>query len=801
MRRTTLALLALCPLLLGSGTPKPPPNVLPYGNPAGLEIKKGILIDITRAGFQQFTELVSAVIPETVPVDTSSFGQQGDLFDVFIVKAEYRVDIRNVYVDPDLDRLDIIPEEGPPIQQGADLRKNGSVNIAARLSADVSNKPGGGSCGSNPGFGPACVDVEVFGTIFFFFDVTLIDDTCELSLDKNDLGDIVVATFLSAGGKKNRFGQVGRDCREEDGEVCGDPLPTGTASQGNLCPELCDPEEVVCANTNFQCCNESLDDDRIIPDLSLFPPGFNPGLGTTPPPSNRPTAPSICQTDPATPQTDMLCFEPEYPSTSVFQVDRVCNGYIEPYVDIGNVEVFLPEFDVFDVLNIDCGGFLDFLITLVQALPGLIDVNRGVQELLADLVEPTIDETIADLKPTLQEAIDRELWIEQSLDLLGTPLELKIGPGEMYVNEQGLRLELWSKIGASRSQPHPCVSPYIGALEDGSRRTVPPTGTTFPELGAAFAGLTAPPQIALALDDDVANQALFGVWRDGLLCQTLLGDNLPFDVPGGLSLDQTLLKGFAQGKLDDLLPAPPPGQPVPPLVMVTRPREAPVLEVLDQPGGPTASVALEGFGLDLYTDLDGRLVRIVGLDLGGDLAADVSVNYNDTVSPATLSLGVGFDIDAVQPTPNFGDLVPEATEPIANGLGTIVRTVAGGLLDDLLGDLISFEVPEIFGFGIGELFVGATGGSSGEAKDYLGVYGTIEPKFAPGQAVGCDALGGGGGGIGGCGGTGGGGGCGGTGGGGGGLGCSTVPTRMATVLGLPLLVAVFRRRRHRFERA
>lgn len=729
------AVLALSALTVSAlaADPMPPPSILPYGNAAGARIENGIFVDITAAGWNQFTQLVDVFIPETVPIDTSGLTQADDIFNLGgFVGASYEVTIKNVYVEPELYELNITPLDGTIVQQGSTNYKNGRLDILARLSTDVSSQAD-----------PAEVRVKLNGT-FIGFDFTLLNQACDLWIEKEELGEARVTTQIALGPKKTLYGLTGRAC--DPGQICGDQL------SGVTCEDACDD------NIPAQCQYEAISSGFRVQDGGdiCFPPGESP------------------------PQPGM-CYESERPPW-LLPVPRECNGYIEPYAALAPVQLTLPDLDVFETIGRDCDGFLEFLLYLADFTNLLPDVNA----ILAETVAPAIDGAVEDLIPQVQESIDRELWIEQSIDLLGTPLELSIGPGDLFVDDRGLRLEIWSRIGGTRINPHPCVARYIGVGEDGSRRTVPqnPLVDTYPQLGDAFTGLSQPAQITALVDDDVLNQALFGVWRDGLLCQQLASDTLPFELPAGINLDTSILKAFAQGQLDDLFPEPGP------LIIATRPREAPVLDVVDGPDGASAEIGLDGFGVDLYAEMDGRYMRVVGLDLGGDLGASATPSFDQATS--TLALDIGFDLDGLQPTPTFNDLAPGASQPIADGLGTILRTIAGSLLDDALGQAIEFEIPRVFGIGVDEVLFGATGADPTELKDYLGVYGTIGFDEDAAGAGGCDLLGGG---AGGCGGSGGAGGC--DSGGGGGLGCNTVPARMVTLFVLPLVVAGLRRRRRR----
>lgn len=734
-------------------------STCPYGNSAGTEIKKGIFLDITKSGFDTFTDLARVFVPETVPIDTSGLSQGGSIGGA-LLGASYSVEISNVVVAPELRQLLITPRQPKPAR-APDLYKNGQLDVEARLTADVNSRND-----------PARVRVRV-SVQLLFFDISLLNQQCLFWVDRNTLGVIGATVPLSVGPKKNFNGQTGRGCRGL--EVCAETRP------GSLCDTPCieiDPNAPMDVNCSYE-----------VPLDCPFP--FDPRDPDVDPRCFFVQGDPICYTEEQLfdPPDPTLCFEAELPYFVQPPRVRDCNGYIEPWIDSPGVRLNiedLPE-SAFDFLERDCDGFLGFLVSIAQNLLGGV---ADIGPIFASIVEPAIADVLADTLPDIQESLARALWLEEAIDVLGSDLNIAVGPGDLYVNDRGLRLELWSKIGAARSQPAACVSSYIGVGQDGSRSTIPatrPPGVqTFPELGQAFAGANVPAQITALIDDDVFNQALFGVWRDGVLCQTLDATSLPFDLPAGIQLDTALLRAFAQGELDELFPE------AGPLIFKTRPRKPPTFEVLETPDGAEAGIDLEEFGLDIYGELDGRFVRMIGLQLDGDLGASVAPQYDRDTS--TLSVELAFDLSNIQPTPLFNDLAPNASEPIASGLGNILRIVAGALLDDLIGEAISFQLPRIFGIGVEDVFFGATGSVPGTLKDYLGVYGTVGfDESAQGGEAGCDLFGDG---DGGC--DDGGGGCDdGDGCDGGGLGCTTVPARLITLFGVPLLVASLRRRDRR----
>lgn len=435
------------------------------------------------------------------------------------------------------------------------------------------------------------------------------------------------------------------------------------------------------------------------------------------------------------------------------------NGHIQLDAEFESVDFPIPDLE-FDDLNLDdapggscvVGDILDFADWL----------GIDAVEIILDELEPTlraqVDQLTEDLEVTIEETW-AQLTLTQTLDLLGTPLTVNIWPEDFYVVDDGLRLEIGGGFSTGET-PHPCVSRFDTGF---SLATLPVSDPRHPGLGAIPPGVA--PGLAALVNDDFLNQATYAVWRAGLLCQEISDASSPVELP--IPINTSLLSLMAQGQFNELFPSPSP------LVLKTRPEAPPVVRT---DGPHAADVAVDRLGLDFMAELDGRLTRVVGLDLAANVGLDLAFDGN------TGNLGVDVDFDPTQivTTVAFNDLVPDASAAVQSGFVTIADTLMGPLLEDALGDL-SFPLPAIQGLGLSSAAITAIGAEHPEdpswGPDYLGVYGTVGAvPYGEVSAEGCDSLDL----TGGCGDT---------------TSCSTArPARLGLAL-LGLLVAVRRRRR------
>ncbi len=407
-------------------------------------------------------------------------------------------------------------------------------------------------------------------------------------------------------------------------------------------------------------------------------------------------------------------------------------------------------------------GLVDGALEISGCLVGdiaefALEVGYGSVEafLLAEL-QPTIDdaveEAVVELEPQVEDLFS-SLVINEQFDLLGSTLDVRMFPRDFFISDDGLRLELAGAFDPGL-EPHPCIARYDTGL---SAQSIPNIDPRYPFLGDG--PTPGAHHLGLMVNDDWLNQAMYGVWYGGLLCQIISNETSAVDLP--LALDTNLLGLMAAGDFDEFFEEPQD------LLLATRPEKPPVMIA----SGPhTADIDIADLGLDFYAELDHRLVRAVGFNLNA--SAGVDADFDAAIG--SLGVAIDFDPAAIEAAVVFNDLKPETNEQFEGGFNVIAQQLIGPVLGDALGDF-GFDLPSFAGLGL------TTGDieSAGPIDDFIGVYGTLGTVPYGETSEGCDLLGSDPNLAGGC-----------------GIGCSSsrAPTRVAWLL-LPLWLACLRRRR------
>lgn len=445
-------------------------------------------------------------------------------------------------------------------------------------------------------------------------------------------------------------------------------------------------------------------------------------------------------------------------------IGQYCDIYLDPLTITADASIGLelvqgPKGQILDVnfgtLQYDLsfngdsfnssGCFLGDFIEAVDDVLDFFGVNGGLAGLLLDVVDPIIADQLNALLPefeTLLEDAFAQATITQEIDLLGNPLVVSIYPDAFDISPEGLRLELAGSFDGGPADP--CVS----AFDDGLSLQ---TFRDYPLIGEGIAGLTH--HAGIFANDDFINQAMYAVWRAGLLCQTISSDQSPVDLP--LPINTSLLGILAGGAFNDLFPT------SSDLIIDTRPVQPPVA-VTD--GLSAIEIGVEQLGLDFYAELDGRMTRVVGLDLEADAAVDLEFDGKSGL----LDVLIDFEPADIGAEVVYNDLKPDANQDVEDGFNGLVQQLVAPLLGDLLGG-INFPLPAIEGLGLTDLVVGG----AGPGRDFLGIFAQIGTVEYGADGAGCSDTGDG---------------CEG--------GCSngSGPSRVMMIV-IPLLVAGLRRRR------
>jgi hypothetical protein len=441
-------------------------------------------------------------------------------------------------------------------------------------------------------------------------------------------------------------------------------------------------------------------------------------------------------------------------------------------------------------IDLHCGSLLS-LLQDVASSTGLLPEDI-IADTLAQSVDPQIEQMLTDVETQLQDSLDQlfdpdagyKFHLPEPVSFLGTQVDFELCPNDVTVDDRGIRIGMSGKVIAG-DEPAACVAAYD---PKGSLVTVPPTGRRYPELGRydveGYSDVlhepqspepTNPPEVAFGVNDDFLNQALYSLWRGGLLCQTFSGENSPLELPAGLSFDTGLLNTLSASAFEEAFPPDPITRKGKPLLVTTRPEKPPVVATATS-GPNTAYIELEDFGIDMYAESEYRQVRAVGLTI----AAQPGLGLAFDGQTGQVSAAIDLDPTALAPRVVYNELAPSASATLESGLGQLISSFVGPILDDALGGFV-FQLPSFAGLGVQDLTLDATG----PGHDFLGGYGKVGfVQYGDTSQTGCDAFGSG------CGG-----GCGAGGSGCSGGGCDT--GRGARGLGLLLLPALVIARRRR----
>ncbi|MBN2798249.1 MAG: hypothetical protein JXX28_03815 [Deltaproteobacteria bacterium] len=362
-----------------------------------------------------------------------------------------------------------------------------------------------------------------------------------------------------------------------------------------------------------------------------------------------------------------------------------------------------PTFDLSPIGNPLSG------CTLSSAMGTLLGQDpAAISGLIAGLVEPTL----ADLAPTVEEALEGALGslaLDTDLALGGSTLALHLEPTRVELAEPGMVVGLGGSVGLDH--PSDCVPWEAGlALYQAG----------WPPLGETAAGSSLAYDAGLLLGADFVDSALFAVWASGLLCQDVS------DL-GGAALTSGVLASFLGDRYAQTF-----GEGAPARVIAT-PRDP--LRARFEHDQPPLHVDLTGLDLQVITELDGRQVQVAAVEVSADIGVGVALD-GGALTTALLMTPDRF---------RFEELGSEYLDPgYGEGLGGLVLSLLGSLLPaDLLP---SFQLPYLLGAEVGGLWWIPTEDGAWQGAYALIDSSAVQPVAVPGcdaQALGCDGSGGG----------------------------------------------------------
>ncbi|HPQ70921.1 MAG TPA: hypothetical protein PKW95_17480 [bacterium] len=337
-----------------------------------------------------------------------------------------------------------------------------------------------------------------------------------------------------------------------------------------------------------------------------------------------------------------------------------------------------------------------FSLTVTGFDPSLIEqLSAALEIVMIPIAENLINQIVQEEVPPLIEEALADLELAFSFELLEHTLSLEARFNDIEIGTPGIILWMDGKTGADAYDPNT-------PAHNGSYYTI----GNLPDFGAVSPGYL-PYELAAGISDDMLNEALYVMYRSGLLTLTL------DDASGfGLGLTAGDLELFFPG-ISDIY-----GEEAP-VVIHTAPKLPPIIDLY--PGDKAAGVELEmgEFFADIVvqspTDEETTvLAMVIYLD------ASVTVDADATGSSLTIEIGtpeLALDITesmSLLPTAFFEEFMPMLVQ--------FVLPLISSFLEE-------FPIPAFEGYSM--QVVDLT--TIGTTNDYLGIYGNLVevPADAP----------------------------------------------------------------------
>ncbi|MCB9745941.1 MAG: hypothetical protein H6740_25425 [Alphaproteobacteria bacterium] len=398
-----------------------------------------------------------------------------------------------------------------------------------------------------------------------------------------------------------------------------------------------------------------------------------------------------------------------------------CDGYVEPFpitistaialevvagdtgspvldATIGDIQVSYDNIgDSVSLGGCAEGVLLDFLgwigIDVIDWVLGLV----GVEDLVADL-GPELEATIEDAFASAT--------ISEEIDLNGVPLSLTLFPRDVVITTDGVEVVM---SGAATAPVADCIAEW-----DPNASSF--TDTPIPGMGE----IPLSSHAGVLLSDDFANQLLYAVWRGGLLCYELSGND-------PLPINTSLLGLLAGDAFDEIFPE------NRDMIIATRPRE---VLTASYDGGHDVVAEVRDLGLNFYAEVDDRMALALGLALDADAGVDLPFDG----STGELGIELALSGEDVSARVVHNELVAGSDAEIEENFAGVFDSLLGSLLGGLT-DGLGFVLPGMEGVGLTALEAEPAGGG-----DWLGLYASVgQVSYAAGgcdEGGGCDSGGG-----------------------------------------------------------
>ncbi len=326
--------------------------------------------------------------------------------------------------------------------------------------------------------------------------------------------------------------------------------------------------------------------------------------------------------------------------------------------------------------------------------------------LILDALAPELESAVDDLGPELETTIEdtfNGLVIQDTLDVNDALVDMLLQPHDLTITPDGLDLQMEGSMGAQAAAQ--CIAEWDPGVSPRTESAVP-----------GIDKLPASTDMGLLVSDDFANQALYALWQGGLLCYELTAEDNEL-------ISSSLLSLLAGEAFDGIV------EEGAPLNIATRPM-VPLEAVLDGPHD--LDVDIQDLGLDMYSMVDDRMTRVLGIDI--DAQAGVDLPFDSTTGELLIELDLGAEDMTATIAANELTTVPD--DELAATVGTAFESVLESFLGPLIGESLSFAMPAVEGLGLTDLDFASTG----TEQDWLAMIAGV--GVVTYEAGGCDEGGG-----------------------------------------------------------
>ncbi len=342
-------------------------------------------------------------------------------------------------------------------------------------------------------------------------------------------------------------------------------------------------------------------------------------------------------------------------------------------VDIVNMTTTVDNLDIQNLLGIvgDILGFLDDV--LFNAMSSLVS---GFIELIGpSLLQEPLEEALAEQL--------NELDLSTDFELLDHNYYLEAVFTHADIDSQGLFIRMKAKMSAESydpSMPNPGSYYKPGDMPDMDEQYIP--------------GTSRPYNMGIALNDDILNQALYAIFRSGVLNMEFEDDSI---------LNTQILGIFFPGLWQI--------HPDAPVIIRLRPLLQPVIYMGDT-GSLRTKIQLGEFMLDFVVDHpdDGEILAFTAA-LAMDLPAEIDIDGQGRIT-------LNFDEDAIDVEMSILDTDYDFSDSFVEGFVPTLVELVVPLLGNLLG---AIEIPTFEGYTIQVDALKIIG----DANDFIGVYGDV----------------------------------------------------------------------------